>query len=183
ALADAEAAGNLPDVFARLFASAAYTPGRQVADSRYVQDPLNGFYPSFMIGARWQITGAMATERANESRAKAREIDQVRRFAAAGIPAEVVKAYEDACRALQDTHEAERAVGIAKRWSVLASADYSVGLGDIREVTDSTQAFVQLRVAVFDSKYRHNVALAELARATGSFQQHGASPFYPTREE
>lgn len=183
ALATAEAAGNLPDFFALLFASGAYTPGRELAGSRYVRDPLNGFYPGLLLGARWQITGSMATERANENRAKARELIETRRWAQAGLPAEVIKAFEDLRRAEQDQLDAERAVSIAKRWSVQASADYSVGLGDVREVTDATQAFVQLRVASYDAKYRHNVALAELARATGGFNASGTHPLYPSREE
>jgi outer membrane protein len=183
ALADAEAAGNLPDFFARLFASAAYTPGRDLVGSRYIQDPLNGFYPGVFVGARWQLTGTMASERAHEHEAKARELDQTMRFARAGVPAEVVKAYEDVKRAALDAEAAEQTIAVAKRWSVLASADYSVGLGDIRELTDATQAFVQLRIAGIESRYRHNLALAELARATGSFQSASSNPFYPTRKE
>lgn len=182
ALARAEAAGNLPDFFALAFASGGYTPGRDVADSRYVRDPLNGFYPGALVGARWQITGAMANERADEQRAKASEFDELRRWASAGMPAEVVKALEDVERAEHDATDAQRAVADAKRWSVQASADYSVGMGDVRDLTDATQAFVQLRVAAYDAGYRHNVALAELARATGGFSA-ANNPFYPSHEE
>lgn len=183
ALARAEYAGNFPDLFALAFASGGYTPGRDVANSRYVRDPLNGFYPGVLVGARWQITGAMASERAGEVRAKARELDEARRWAVAGLPAEVVKALEDVERAAHDEADAQRAVAAAKRWSVQASADYSVGMGDVRDLTDATQAFVQLRVAAYDADYRHNVALAELARATGGFSAGSDNPFYPTREE
>jgi hypothetical protein len=42
---------------------------------------------------------------------------------------------------------------------------------------------VQLRIASFDAKFRHNVALAELARATGTLDDFGKSSLYPTREE
>ncbi|MEY4579461.1 MAG: hypothetical protein RL701_4164 [Pseudomonadota bacterium] len=182
ALASAEAAGNWPDLFALLFASGAYTPGRDVAGSRYVRDPLNGFYPGVLVGARWQITGFMASERANENRAKARELDETSRWAVAGLSAEVLKAFEDATRARADAETTQAAVSSAKRWSVLASADYSVGLGDIRELSDSTQAYVQLRVALYDAIYRHNVALAELERATGGFGCTSGQQIYPCEE-
>ena len=183
ALALAEAAGNYPDFFALAFADGAYTPGREVASSRYVRDPLNGFYPGLLVGARWSITGLMATQRANENRAKARELSAMKRWAESGLPAEVTKAFEDTKRAKADDAEAEKAVAIAKRWSVQASADYSVGLGDVREVTDATQAFVQLRIASYDAKYRHNVALAELERAVGGFHAPDSNALYPSREE
>lgn len=183
ALALAEAAGNYPDFFALAFADGAYTPGREVASSRYVKDPLNGFYPGLLVGARWSITGLMSTQRANENRAKARELAEMKRWAELGLPAEVTKSFEDAQRAKADDVEAEKAVAIAKRWSVQASADYAVGLGDVREVTDATQAFVQLRIASYDAKYRYNVALAELERAVGGFHAPEPNALYPSREE
>lgn len=183
ALAHAEAAGMLPDFFAMLFASGGYTPGRDVVDSRYLRDPLNGFYPGLLVGARWQLTGNMADKRADENFAKASELEQTRRWAMAALPAEVTKAFEDAQRAKADDQDAETALKTAKKWSVEASADYSVGLGDVRDLTDATQAFVQLRVASYDAKYRHNVALAELERAIGGFDPAQSHPLYPCRKE
>lgn len=183
ALANAEAAGNYPDFFALLFADGAYTPGRELATSRYVRDPLNGFYPGLLVGARWTFTGAMASQRASEDHAKARELAELKRWADAGVPAEVTKAFEDAQRAKADDAESETAVAIAKRWSVQASADYAVGLGDVRELTDATQAYVQLRMASFDAKYRHNIAFAELERAVGGFHAFDPNALYPSREE
>ena len=183
ALARAESAGNLPDFFALAFASAAYTPGREAVNTRYVQDPLHGFYPGLLVGARWQITGSMASERAEENEARARELAQTRRWAEMGLPAEVTRAFEDVQRAKKDAEEADKAIGLAKQWVVRASADFAIGLGDAREVTDASSAYVQLRVASFDAKFRHNVALAELARATGTFNGVDGSPFYPAREK
>lgn len=183
ALAAAEAAGNLPDFFALAFAAGAYTPGREVADSRYVRDPLNGFYPGFLLGARWQLTGAMATERANENRAKARELEQTRRWAAAGVPAEVVKAFEDVQRARRDTAEIAKSVGFSKRWAVMVSADYAIGLAPARDLADAATAYVQLRIAELDAKYRHNVALALLTKVTAGFVSNRPSSLYPPPKE
>lgn len=178
ALSEAEYAGNLPDFFALAFAFGGYTPGRDVIDSRYVQDPLNGFYPGLLVGARWQLTGPMANRRAEEQLAMARELQAMRKWALSGMPAEVTRAFEDVQRARMDAEEADAAVKKSKRWMVQASADYSVGLGDSRSVTDAAQAYVQLRIAFFDAKFRHNVALAELARVTGTLTSDRAH-YYP----
>ncbi|HKU42450.1 MAG TPA: TolC family protein [Polyangiales bacterium] len=183
ALAAAEAAGNLPDFFALAFASGAYTPGREVADSRYVRDPLNGFYPGFLLGARWQFWGPMASERANENRAKARELEATRRWAAAGVPAEVTKAFEDVQRARLDASEVDKAVGYAKRWAVMVAADYAIGMTGARDLDDAVSAYVQLRIAELDALYRHNVALAELTRVTAGFVSAGPRSLYPTHKE
>jgi outer membrane protein TolC len=178
ALARAEAAGNLPDFFALAFASAAYTPGRDVADSRYVQDPLNGFYPGLLVGARWQLTLGMPDERAKEQRAVASQLSELQRFARSGIPAEVLVAYEDIQRARADGVDAQLGVTAAKSWLVRAEADAAVGLGATREVMDAARAYAELRVAYFDAAYRQNVALAALARATGTLDDPNSS-LYP----
>lgn len=180
ALAAAEQAGHLPDFFVMAFAFGGITPGRDFVTSRYVQDQLNGFYPGMLVGARWQIQGGMASRRADENRALAEQLAHARRWALAALPAQVTKAFEDVQRAHKDEQTAASAMSTTKRWLVTASADRSVGLGDSREVTDAAQAYVQLRMAHFDAKYRHNVALAELARATGTLG-HPSSPYYPNR--
>lgn len=181
ALADAEAAGALPDLFALLFADAAYTPGRELVQTRYVQDPLNGFYPGLLVGARWQITGPMAGRRADEQQALARELEATRRWAHAGLPAQVTVAMEEIARARRDSEQAEAAVQVTKQWVLRAAADLSIGLGSARDVADAARAYLELRTASFDARYRHNVALASLARATGTFDGRPGG-FYPMQE-
>jgi outer membrane protein len=179
ALANAEQADELPDFFALGFVSGAYTPGRDLVESRFVVDPLNHFVPGLLVGARWVITGSRASERSAETRARATELDHTRKWAEFAIPAEITKAFEDLERAKRDAAEAEQAALLAKKWLVRASADFSVGLGDSRSVSEAADAFGRLRLAGFDAKFRHNVALAELARATGTLSP-TSSRFYPT---
>ena len=47
-LAAAEQAGDLPDVFQLAFATGAYTPGRDLVESRYITDPLYHFDPGVL---------------------------------------------------------------------------------------------------------------------------------------
>jgi outer membrane protein len=180
ALARAEAAGNWPDFFALAFARGAYTPGRDLVQTRYVQDPLNGFYPGMLLGARWQMTGGMASERAAEQRARGLELERQLSWARVGVGAEVSKALEDVLRAQKDSEQVDGSLGSTKQWLVRASADYSIGLGDSRELTDAAAAYVQLRMVSFESRYRHNVARADLAHATGTLNE-SAKGLYPTR--
>jgi outer membrane protein TolC len=62
---------------------------------------------------------------------------------------------------------------------VRASADYSIGLGDSREVTDAARAYVELRMSRMDAIRRHNLALAALGKATGTLQS--GTTFYPAK--
>jgi len=168
ALGRAERAGYWPDLFAAGFLSMAYTPGRDWIQNRYVVDPLNHVVPGALLGLRWQLQGGMAGARAAEQQAHAEALGHLRGWADAGVPAEARKAWEDVHRCDNDIERGESAVKKAKRWMVEASADYDVGLLDVREVSDAVDAYVTLRLAVLRARYERNVAMADLSRATGT---------------
>lgn len=167
-LASAESAGSAPDIFAMAFVSGAYTPGRDWIQTRFAIDPLNHFVPGAVLGLRWQFQGRMAAARAAEQTARGDVLRHLGRWADAGIPAEVRRAYEDVLRTSKDIDQGQEAIGKAKKWMVQASADYSVGLLDIREVSDAVGAYVAIRTAVLQARFDHNVAMAGLSRATGT---------------
>jgi len=176
ALARAEAAGIAPDVFLLGLLSAAYTPGRDWLDSRFVVDPLNHVVPGLLLGLRWQFQGDGAGARADEQRARAQALRHTERWASTGIPAEVRKAYEDVARARHDVQVGNAAARQAKQWMVQAGTDYGIGFGDVREVSDAVQAYVTLRTAVLKARFDHNVAMAALSRATGTLDRQ--EPFF-----
>jgi outer membrane protein TolC len=181
ALAAAERAKYLPDIVVLAWATGAYTPGRDLVTSRYVIDPLNSFVPGVLLGARWQFQGNTASGRADEHLAQAEEQRDLVSWARAGVPAQVKKAQADLERARHDIAESEEGVGRAKQWMVQASADYVAGLGDSLSVVDATRAYAELRIAGFDATFRHNVALAELAHATGTIVSDSLG-LYPGRK-
>jgi outer membrane protein TolC len=168
ALGRAEHAGYFPDFFLMGFVTVAYTPGRDWVENRFIFDPLNHFAPGAILGLRWQLQGAMAGARADEQHAHAESLARLGDWADQGIPAEVRKAYEDVRRCDQDLEQGDIAVKKAKKWMVEASADYDVGLGNIRELSDAVTSYVTLRTAVLKARYDRNVAMADLARATGT---------------
>jgi outer membrane protein TolC len=180
-LAEAEDAGDLPDFFATVFATGAYTPGRDLVDTRYAVDPLNHFVPGALVGARWQFDGGMANHRASENQAKAEELAHLERWASGGIPAEVRVAIEDIRRAQLDIDSTEVAVKRAKKWAVQAAADFSFGLGASSEVEDSTSTYVQLRLALLRARYNYNVSLASLAKATGTLTSPTGGVYPPSQ--
>jgi outer membrane protein TolC len=135
-----------------------------------------------LLGVRWQLTGNMAYRRADEQASRGTELSELRRWAVSGVPAEVIQAFENVNRARLDADQTEGGIKATKQWMVRASADFSVGLGSSREVTDAARAYAELRMAAFDAVYRHNIALAALSKATGTLDSEGRG-FYPTREE
>jgi outer membrane protein len=182
ALARGEAAGFLPDLFAMAFISAAHTPGRDWIQTRYVIDPLNHVVPGFFVGLRWQFQGGMAKARAQEQLARAEVLRHMGQWADLGIPAEVRRAHEDVVRAVKDIERGTEAVSKAKQWMVQASADYSIGFLDVREVSDAVAAYVTLRTGLMKARFDHNVAMASLSKATGTLDSDG-DLFYLTRPD
>jgi len=140
ALERAEAVGFAPDIFLLGLLSAAYTPGRDWIETRFVVDPLNHVVPGLLLGLRWQFQGDTAAARAAEQQAHAEVLRHTARWATAGIPAEVRRAQEDVARAAHDIDVGIEAARKAKQWMVEAGADYGVGLGDVREVSDAVEA-------------------------------------------
>lgn len=61
-----------------------------------------------------------------------------------------------------------------------ASADYAVGMGPARSLTDAVTAYVLIRTQIMDAVFRVNVGLAKLAKATGTLVS-GKGP-YPNAE-
>lgn len=179
-LADAESAAYFPDIFLMGLISAAYTPGRDWVTSRFILDPMGHFLPMALLGARWTVQWDSAGRRADEVRAQAFRLTALLAWAKAGLPAEVNKAYQDAVHRRTALEELEEALPLTKQWTVRASADYGAGLGTSREITDAAEAYVRVKLSVLDAVYNLNVALAELAKATGALTT-GVSELYPGR--
>lgn len=180
ALAEAERAGLKPDVFAWVFFRGAYTPGRDLVDSRFAFDPFNRADPGLFLGLRWQIQGLMAKHRAQEQLAKANQLAHRRQWAIDGTPAQVRRAYTEVQRAQRDVESTRTAVEHAKEWMVRVSSDFALGLEDARTLSDAAQTYVRLRTAEMDATFRHNEGLAELAKATGTL---GTGRFYLNPEK
>ena len=179
-LAEAESAGYYPSIFLAGLISAAYTPGREFTQSRYIYDPLGHFVPGVLLGAQWDIQWDMAGQRAEEIRADAIKLTGLLNWAEQGIPAEVNQVYQEVVRARSDLGQLAETIPLTKRWLVKATANYGVGLGPSRDVADAVTNYVLLKTAELRAVYRLNVALAELAKVTGTLVS-GDSPLYPGR--
>lgn len=177
-LADAEEADYYPDIFLYGYISGAYTPGREFITTRYVLDPLGHFLPVGLIGARWTVQWDMAGQQAEVTRTDAYRLINLLKWAELGIPAELNKPYQDVVSARENIKDANETIKTAKQWLVRASADYGAGLGSSRDLTDAVQAYVLLKNAEIEAVYKLNVALAELAKVTGTLDS-GTSSLYP----
>ena len=177
-LAEAERAGYKPDFFVAGSLDVAYTPGREFSESRYVVDPLGHFVPTLIVGLSWSLNGPTSGARARKQEAEALRLRKVREWAESAFPAEVRVAALDAKRARADITESTKALSSAKKWLVQASADYAAGLADSKSLADSIEAYATMRVANLDAIKRFNIAMATLAKVTGTLVAN-ESTLYP----
>jgi len=61
----------------------------------------------------------------------------------------------------------EQAYRNARRWLVSAAANFDLGIGDVRELTDAFVSYSLFRVDNFRAIYNQRIALANLTFATG----------------
>ena len=167
-LAAAEAAGSRPDFFIMGAVDGAYTPGRDLIETRYVIDPLYHFVPTLIVGFSWTWQGSSSGAKSRQQRAESERLRKLREWARTAMPAEVRVAVREAERARADVAETRTAVNNAKKWLVKASADYNVGLGDSQSLADAVEAYATMRLANLDAIRRFNLAMATLAKATGT---------------
>jgi outer membrane protein len=177
-LARAEHAGWFPNIFAMGFLSAAYTPDRDWIQSRYVVDPLGHFVAGALVGAQWKVQWDTASAKADEVESEAFRLRNLLAWAESGVPAEITRYHEDVHRARADIEQMKQTLPVTKEWVVRSTADFSAGFGDSREVTDAVQAYVTAKNAQLNAVYRLNLALAQLAKATGTLVN-GPSFLYP----
>lgn len=181
-LAQAEFAGWFPNFFALGFVSGAFTPDRDLVQSRYVVDPLGHFVAGALVGAQWQVQWHTATARAREVRAEAFRLENLLAWAQTGVPAEITRYHEEVRRARADLEQLAETLPLTREWVVRASADFSAGFTDSRAVTDAVEAYVTTKNAQLDAVYRLNLALAQLAKATGTLVD-GPPFLYPGEEQ
>ena len=78
------------------------------------------------------------------------------------------KAYEDIRRTDLDIEKGTIGVQKSRKWMVMAGADYGIGFRDVREVSDAVTAYVDAAHGAAEGAFDHNVAMAALAKATGT---------------
>jgi outer membrane protein TolC len=168
ALADLERRKEYPDLVLIANGALAYASG--------VDDPQNAFmshyFHSSSIGVaaalRMQLDLGPKIARASRTRAEAAESEYRRSEALGGILLEVRKAYDelvDARNRTEAVHKGERA---GKSWISAVSQNFTLGLGEARDLSDALNAFFQMRARYLQGVFDLNVAASTLVRVTGT---------------
>lgn len=167
ALEQAEKLADAPSLFAAGMLSVDWAPTRDPANNPYLSSPYNGVSGGVALGLNFDIDPALHQAKAKNAHAVGEEVDALARFAKTGIPMQVKKSYEEVAqyRALVDV--SDRGVNATKRWLTFASAAYTTGIGEARDVLEGLASYLQARRGYFENVQNYFVARAELDYAMG----------------
>ncbi len=167
ALVQAAVADQYPIVYAAAVADIAQSTNRDESEIPIITDPLQHSQGGVILGLRWHFDFGITRGRIDEARAEQTKLIHKQDFADVGIPLQVRKAYLDLENAQQAIVTTEQAYRNARRWLVSAAANFDLGIGDVRELTDAFVSYSLFRVDNFRAIYNQRIALANLTFATG----------------
>ncbi len=141
----------------------------EVTDQRnpFANDGGNFTSYGFALGLRWKLDFLPQSARVAQAEAQLEEMRATERFALGGVGVEVEKAFaaaEDAWRRLDAW---TRATQYAKQWLIKVQQGIDIGTFDDEDIVDPSKEYALRKFSQMSAAYDYNVAVAELAQATG----------------
>ncbi len=170
ALVAANKAEKLPDIYAGIAGSAAYSPERARLDNPFIYDPFNDYGATPMLGIRWSWTSGVQKAKVAKAKAELDALVEKSSFAQRGIPFEVaeqyhqVQAYHDAVRELADGSRA------ARRWMISSYADFEAGIEEADKVLNAFQGYVLIHSDYLGTVNDYNMHVVKLRYVTGDLK-------------
>lgn len=156
-----------PDFY--LGASAGYSiaPNAVQQTTAWVGDPFNRFWWGAALGARWNLEVLPNQAKLAQAEAQLEEARSLERLALGGIAVEVETAYAAVNEAKIREEAWARNEHLAKGWLTSVRDAIDLGTKDERYLIEPTRFYIGARVEHVRSLMDYNMALSELARASG----------------
>lgn len=133
----------------------------------WVLDPFNHFLFIAGFGMRWSLDILPNAARVREAEAQLAETRSLERYALGGLALEVENAYATVVEAKGREEAWDRAEHKAKQWVATVEDAIDLGTQDERALNEPLRVYVNSRVAHLFALYDFNIALSQLALASG----------------
>jgi outer membrane protein len=167
ALVEAAKANYYPDIFLAGLFSWAYADNRDRIYNPYINDPFMHVNGGAVLGVRWKLDFGITGAKVAGERAQYNRLLSTRDFADANIPLQVKKFHLELKEAENSVTATRTAYSNAKKWAVIALANFDFGVGPAKDIFDALQAYTRMRADYFQSIYNYKMAKANLIYATG----------------
>ncbi len=156
-----------PDIFVFGLLEYATAPNRDRQENPFVLEEFNFFWGGAYLGWRMALDFGMPKKIA-EKRAQLHALQHQQREAITGMLLEVEKAYRDVVEKQESLKYARRARKNGRALSALSAANFYIGLGEAKEVFEAFQMYTEGAAEYYMAVKEFNMAVAELARVTGT---------------
>lgn len=162
-----ERAKYYPDIGVIL--AARLVRAEEVTDQRnpFANDPANFASYGFGLALRWKVDFLPQAARVAQAEAQLEEVRATERFALGGVGVEVEKAFAEAQAANRRLDAWTRASQFAKQWLIKVQQGIDIGTFDEEDIVDPSKEYALRKFSQMSATYDYNVALAQLAQATG----------------
>jgi outer membrane protein TolC len=167
ALLAIEEARYLPDLGVGVTAKWVNSPGVTDQSNPFSYDPFNYAYATAGLVFRWKLDFLPQSARVDRAAAELEEMRATERFALGGVGVEVEKAYAEAIDAKTRLNAWARATQYAKRWLIQVQQGQQLGLAEDSDLVEPAKEYALKRFSEMSATFDYNVALAQLAVATG----------------
>jgi outer membrane protein TolC len=156
-----------PDIFAFGLLEYATAPNRDKQENPFVLEEFNFFWGGAYLGWRMALDFGMPKKVA-EKRAELLALQHQKREATTGMLLEVEKAYQEVVEKRESLKFARKARKNGRALSALSAANFYIGLGEAKEVFEAFQMYTEGAAEYYMAIKNFNMAVAELARVTGT---------------
>jgi outer membrane protein TolC len=156
-----------PDIFAFGLLEYATAPNRDKQENPFVLEEFNFFWGGAYLGWRMALDFGMPKKVA-EKKAELLALKHQRREATTGMLLEVERAYQEVVEKQESLKFARKARKNGRALSALSAANFYIGLGEAKEVFEAFQMYTEGAAEYYMAIKDFNMAVAELARVTGT---------------
>lgn len=170
-----------PDIFALGILLYATAPNRDKQENPFVLEEFNYFWGGAYLGWRVALDFGMPKKVA-EKRAELLALQHQRREATSGMLLEVEKAYREVVEKRESLRFARQARKNGRALSALSAASFYMGLGEAKDLFEAFQMYTEGAAEYYLTIKDFNMAVAELARVTGTHLVESTAPEAEERE-
>ena len=156
-----------PDVGLGLSVGFAAAPQIDDQLNPFVEDPANYFHYGAALVFQWNLDFLPRSAKLRQAEAQLAEMRATARYAKGGVKAEIQLAYADVVSWKKQRETYEKSVGYAKKWLIRVQQGIDVGTVEDKELVDAAKAYAMGRFNLLNSTMELDVAMSQLARATG----------------
>ena len=170
-LVEAAKADMYPSIFLAGVASLAGAPNREHMDVAYIGDDYNHANGGVVLGAKWHFDFGIQQAKVSKAKAEYERLLHTRDYALRNIPLEVAKHYQSAIEHMQAFKASEEAASAARKWVVVAFANFDMGVGQARDIFFAVERYGKNQGDYLLSLLNYHLALARLSHAVAEYRE------------